>query len=219
MQRRERRPLVDVGFPDLEFWTDLLRRLGLSNGQLQAHQAANGGGVTYRNNCNGGLYVGGRGYWARIAPEWRRAADALPTWTMVPQLEPRLRPDRVRCRLRPARPRRRPASATPDLPFHVSPPRPLDIQPVLLHHHQSLESGRLHCRPEHTTCPGVLTAARRVNRVPDRLDWKAFGLYAPKPPVTVATAFLTGATRSRRPSGRSPPRFRQGPRPSSSTRT
>jgi hypothetical protein len=168
--------LVDAGFPDLEFWTDLLGRQGLSNGQLQARRAANGG-VTYRNNCNGGLYVGDRAHWARIAPEWRWAADALPTWTMVPPswshfydqiafgvacarlgidvelLEPRL-----------------------NFPFHVNPPRPLDIQPVLLHHHQSLESGRLHCRPGHATCPGVVTAASRVNRVFDRLDWKAFGL-------------------------------------------
>jgi hypothetical protein len=169
--------LVDIGFPDLEFWIDLLGRLGLSNGQLQARRAANGGGVTYRNNCNGGLYVGDRAHWARIAPEWRRAADALPSWTLVPPgwshyydqiafgvacarlgLDVDLLPPRL------------------NFPFHEKPPRPLDIQPVLLHHHQSLDSGRLRCRPEHATCPGVLTAARRVNRVLDRLDWKAFGL-------------------------------------------
>lgn len=88
--------LVDVGFPDLEFWTDLLGQLGLSNGQLEARRAANGGALTYRNNCNGGLYVGDSTHWARIAREWRRAADALPTWISAPpELEPLLRPDSV----------------------------------------------------------------------------------------------------------------------------
>src|SRR5918994_6283482 len=70
--------LVDVGFPDLEFWTDLLGRLGLSNGQPEARRAAKGGGVTYRNNCNGGLYVGDSAHWARIAPEWRRRRGGPP---------------------------------------------------------------------------------------------------------------------------------------------
>jgi hypothetical protein len=169
--------LVDVGFPDLVFWTDLLGRLGLSNGQPEARPAASGGGLTYRNNCNGGLYVGDRAHWARIAPVWRWAADALPTWITAPPswnhyfdqiafgvacarvgLDVELLPPRL------------------NFPFHQDPPGPLEIQPILLHHHQSLESEQLHCRPGHALCPGVLSAVRRVNRVLDQLDWGAFGL-------------------------------------------
>jgi hypothetical protein len=169
--------LVDVGFPDLEFWTDLLGRLGLSNGQPEARRAAKGGGVTYRNNCNGGLYVGDSGHWARIAPEWRRAADALPTWMAAPPSWTRYY-DQIAFGVACARLGLDVELLPPRLnfPFQENPPAPLEIQPVLLHHHQSLESGRLHCRPGHAACPGVLTAVRRVNRVLDRLDWKAFGL-------------------------------------------
>jgi hypothetical protein len=169
--------LVDVGFPDLEFWTDLLGRLGLSNGQPEARRAAKGGGVTYRNNCNGGLYVGDSGHWARIAPEWRRAADALPTWMAAPPSWTRYY-DQIAFGVACARLGLDVELLPPRLnfPFQENPPAPLEIQPVLLHHHQSLESGRLHCRPGHAACPGVMTAVRRVNRVLDRLDWKAFGL-------------------------------------------
>ena len=169
--------LVDVAFPGLEFWTDLLGRLGLSRGSPEARRPAKGGGVTYRNNCNGGLYIGDRAHWARIAPEWERAADALPTWITTPPswrhaydqiafgvacarlgLDVELLPPRL------------------NFPFHEDPPAPLEVRPVILHHHQALETSRLRCKPGHAACPGVLAAVERVNRVLDRLDWKAFGL-------------------------------------------
>ena len=169
--------LVDVGFPDLDFWTDLLGRLNLSKGQPEFRLAAKGGGATYRNNCNGGLYIGDSAHWARIGPEWRRAADALPTLMSTAPFWSRYYDQiafGVACACLRIDVELLPASL--NFPFHENPPVALTIEPVVLHHHQALERGQLRCRPGHAMCPGVLTAVARVNEVLEKIEWTAFGL-------------------------------------------
>jgi hypothetical protein len=169
--------LVDVGLPRLAFWTDLLGRLGLAHGVPPARRSAHGGVATYRNNCNGGLYVGDRDTWSRIGPAWRRAAEELPGLVDVPPswehhfdqmalgvacarlgIDVELLPSRL------------------NFPFHLDPVAPVERAPVLLHHHQALPTGRLECSPGHAASPAVLAAADRVNRVLERVDWEAFGV-------------------------------------------
>jgi hypothetical protein len=121
--------------------------------------------------------VGERAHWARVTPAWRRTADALPTWIMAPPSWSHYY-DQIAFGVACARLgldiERLPTRL--NLPFHEDPPGRLEIQPALLHHHQSLDTGLLLCRPRHALCTVVLTAVTRVNRVLDRFDWSAFGL-------------------------------------------
>jgi hypothetical protein len=169
--------LVDVAFPGIDFWTELLQRLGLLNGLPEARRVDRGGGLTYRNNCNGGLYVGDSAHWAVIGPEWQSSAAALPGWITT---EPRLtyHYDQIAFGVACAW-RRVDVELLPkrlNFPFHEDPPAPIATEPVILHHHQSLENGRLICQPGHEMCPGVLIAVAQVNAILDEVAWNMFGL-------------------------------------------
>ncbi|WP_346419528.1 hypothetical protein [Mycolicibacterium cosmeticum] len=167
--------LVDVGFPGIPFWNDLLGRLGL--GAADARPAEIGGVLTYRNNCNGGLYIGDRGCWACIGTEWQRAVDALPAWVSVPASWTR-HYDQIAFGVACATLKLdvRLLGSELNFPFHLEPHGPNDLSPVILHHHQSLDSKRLRCRPGYETFSGVMSAVARVNAVLADVDWAGCGL-------------------------------------------
>jgi hypothetical protein len=167
--------LVDIGFPELGYWRDLLERLGLD--EPEPRRAARADRETYRNNVNGGFYVGDREHWARMAPVWSRTAAEL-----LPQLPDkrgyRYHVDQIAFGVTCAR-LGVDVELLPDelnFPLHLPPPDELSTEPLVIHHHQDLTDGTLACGTGYEGFPGVVAAIDRVNGVLAGVEWTAFGI-------------------------------------------
>jgi hypothetical protein len=166
--------LVDIGFPELPYWRELLERLGLD--EPEPRRAGRADRETYRNNVNGGFYVGDREHWARMAPVWTRTVAEL-----LPQLPTegryRYHADQIAFGVTCARLGVDVALLPEELnfPLHLPPPHGLPIEPIVIHHHQDLRHGALARRLVYDErFPGVVAAIDRVNAALAEVDWTAF---------------------------------------------
>jgi hypothetical protein len=128
--------------------------------------------------------VGDRAHWARIAPAWRWAADAFPTSITPPSWDHNF--DQIALGVACARLGIDVELLPPRLnfPFHQNPLGPREIQPVLPHHYQTLES-RTPALPARA-CPVPRGAERRQpgqpHPRPTRLECVRALMPGPRPP-------------------------------------
>jgi hypothetical protein len=169
--------LVDFGNPALPYWVGLLDRFGLPAPGV-GEQAVRTGRTTYRNNVNGGLYLIGESVRAELFTAWREYAHYLVAH--VEHLGPwRIHADQIAFGLACARVQFpvRLLDERLNYPMHLpAPSAVLADPPVVLHHHQSLGSGRLEYGPYHgaSAHAAVRASVDRVNAVLAEVRWEEF---------------------------------------------